>query len=802
MAKQLLNHKWIRDAKTSQEKSQLGGTTIEDAEKAISDAKLKRMSLLIKSLQQQQSLPSPSQQAQRLSPSLSCSINPGSAAGGGGSGGSNALKPLFQLEGVSSIDESDDFDASYDAENVDLCASMEELLKSTQTGGGGGGGGCSSSGGGAAAGSSSTPSKVSVTSELNDLRTLLDAGTTTAGTGTGVEELSGSSDQLSFGDDLLKDLNLDGLDKLEKIQGKNDAGMSLELLLPENNGDGGGGGGGGEEEAGIGGGGEDWDEGSSDLSSEDDEAKLLKENQGCFQELICAKYKVLQNGGQSDSEALMTFADMLSCINEYSSVKVRAFLQVGVAPVVDVLMTAIVKSEELQVVVLKVVNKIVEDSPDLMRLLAAAGGIPPFDVFAKNASSLDVLNEVVAFYDKLYALQRAMFFGNNGVAVILGMLRSISEDPAGSELDCSLGLLRTVLASLHDEKARALVDIAHSYLRESVTEILSGVIASFRAAEGAQQVFAVIANIFLELSTADDMVRAHLCKKDTLASLVKLFTGVRRAEDPTLEVKLAVAKTVENLTATAQNVAALRHEGVLRILLEQLSDPKSGIPASAEVRQCIYTLANRAVNFDPTLNPELIKFGIVPVLCADVNTPPLDTIAVPFLSHLLKNAKRRDAFSRCKFLDILVGLLNSKTYALKAMETIAWWLDKDTMYVKSKIAQPKVLAELTTSFEESPLWDCMLVAIISIIRKSKTFAQKLGAIHEFMNCLMARLAVATPENTLKIINALDALYDGAGKKRDFVAEYDLHKILAELRKTHSTKVVVCRALDKLIKKMN
>ena len=128
------------------------------------------MSLLMKSLQQQQGVSSPPQQAQRLSPSLSSSITPISAAAGGGNGSSNALKPLFQLEGVSSIDESDDFGANYDTENVDLCASMEELLKPTQTGGNGGGGG--DSGGG----SSSTPSKVSVTSELNDLRTLLDAG--------------------------------------------------------------------------------------------------------------------------------------------------------------------------------------------------------------------------------------------------------------------------------------------------------------------------------------------------------------------------------------------------------------------------------------------------------------------------------------------------------------------------------------------------------------------------------------------------------------------------------------------------
>lgn len=741
----------------------------------ISDVKTKHKSMLLRSLHQQLGSPPPQQQAQHLltsdngMPQISITLST-----------QNAQKqPLFQLEGVSTIDESDDFENNFDIGDLDLSKSMDSLLSSTQNS------------------TLSTQMKSDTTSsELSDLKSLLDAASCG---NTGLEEFSGSSDQLSFSEDLLKEINLD------RIQGKNDAGVNLELLIPE----GGFSGFSMDDDEGKS---EDtgsdynsdveWVNGSSDITSEDDEDRLLKENQGYFQECICKRYKDFQVEGLNDDDAIFSLSDMLSDINEYAAVKVRAFMQVGVAPVVDVLTIAISRTEMLQGMVLKVVNKIVEGSPDLMRLMASAGGVPQFEVFAKTATSTDILNDVITFYDELYTLQRPIFFGNNGVSIISYMLKSL-VDKVEIALDCILGILKIILRSLRDEKSRTIFDISHSYLRENLPGTLALVTNAFTDQvhidyEHVPEVFSLVSGIFSELSGTDNKVRERLCSKDALDCIVHLFSSAGRAA---LETRLSIAKTIENLAETADNVAALRREGVLKAMLEQITDSKIGVLTETDTRSRIYNTMQKAVKLDPTLNPELIKFGIVPLLCADVEIRPLDAIAVPFLILLLKNAKRRDAFSKCKFIDILIRLLGSEVYASSAMETIAWWIERDSMSIKSKITQAKVVSEFSASFIASPTWNTMLVSIMNISKKSKAFAQKLGTIRDFMNCIMARLASSTPENILKLIDMIDILYASASKKKEFATEYSLVYTINELKRTLATKVVVCRALEKLLEKI-
>ena len=774
-ARQLLNHRWIKEAKIAQEKSQLG-----DAERIISDAKTKHKSMLLKSLQQHTD--TSSSQTQHLISSLgdisqiSITLTP------------QTPKPILQLEGVSTINESDDFEHNLDVGDLDLCKSMNDLLNSSQ---------------GNNNNNSSNKDDISSktdtgTSDLSDLKSLLDAASCG---NTGLEEFSGSSDQLSFSEDLLKEINLD------RIQGKNDAGVNLELLIPEggfsgfNN---------TEDEDGeektedydeLTYSTEDWGDESSDLTSEDDENRLLRENQGCFQELICGKYKTFQTEGLSEDELMFSLSDMLSCINDYTTVKNRAFMQVGVAPVVDILTSALKYSETLQGMVIKVVNKIVEDSKDLMSLLAAAGGVPPFEIFARTATSTDILNDVITFYDELYTLQRPIFFGNNGVSIVSYMLKMLVEKVETS-LDCILGILRIILRSLRDEKSRILFDISHSYLRENLPKILASITDAFinlgRSDYNDQipTALSMVADIFFELSGTDTKVRTHLCRKESLVCVIHILGSTEISSHKTM---LSMSKTIENVTESAENVAALRKEGVLKALLEQIGESASS--SETDTRYCIYNTMQKAVKLDPTLNPELIKFGIVSLLCKDVEIKPLDTIAVPFLTFLLKNAKRRDAFSKCKYIDVLIKLLGSEAYASSALETIAWWVEKDSMYIKSKITPGKVVSEVSNAYISSPTWTNMLVSIKSISKKSKTFAQKIGGIKDFMNCTMARLASSTPENIINLLDMLDVLYDGASKKKDFVAEYDLINTLVELKTTLASKVVVCKAAERLISKL-
>lgn len=739
--------------------------------------------MLFKSLHQHFEIPSLSQtqsQNQHLVTS--------STGDGGGAQALAALttqssqKPLLQLDGVNTIGESDNFDNDFEIGDLDLCQSMNDLLQSTQNSGNDT--------------KKSTVTDTAGTSELSDLKSLLDAASCG---NTGLEDFSTSPDQLSFSEDLLNEINLD------KIQGKNDAGLNLELLIPE-------GGFSGfntneektddYDESSYSSGGE-WADGGSDLISEDNEDRLVKENQGLFQELICGKYKTFQSEQISEDDIIFSLSDMLSCINDYASVKNRAFMQVGVAPVVDILSYAINRTETIQGMVLKVVNKIVEGSPELMRLLAAAGGVPPFELFARGTTSTDILNDVVTFYDELYTLQRPVFFGNNGVSIVTYMLKTL-VDKVEIALDCVLGILRIILRSLRDEKSRTLFDISHSYLREGLPEILAQITDAFITLghseynEHIPEAFSLLSNIFFELSGTDNKVRICLCKKESLRCIIHIFSNVNRSA---LETRLAIAKTTENLAETTDNVAALRREGVLKALLEQITDSKIGILSETDTRARIYNTMQKSVKLDPTLNPELIKLGIVPLLCADVDIRPLDAIAVPFLILLLKNAKRRDAFSKCKLIDILIKLVSLESYAPTAMETIAWWIEKDTLHVKSRITQSKVISDFATAFISSSTWSNMLVSIISISKKSKAFAQKIGAIHDFMNCIMARLATSTPENILKLLDLIDVLYASASKKKDFSAEYNLVTSLNELKTTLASKVVVCRSLEKLLEKI-
>ena len=491
----------------------------------------------------------------------------------------------------------------------------------------------------------------------------------------------------------------------------------------------------------------------------------------------------LGGGGLKDGEYFKLLEGLIDSVNEYAMVKEAAFEQVGMWPLVELLIEAPLKQETLQFYTIKTINKVVEGSGALMKMLGDCGGIVPMAYFISSPSQ-GVIDEVITFYEQMVGKSSELFLACNGVHYILTLLKTVYNNPMYGP-DLTVSVLKIVLDTLNAEKGRPFFDVARTYLREGLLQSLVSIATGFKTN---LEVGNLVGAALLAMARSDEVIKAWMCRREFVRGVWGLL------EDGPETFRVSLLKAIELIAYTRENVELLAAEGAVKVLFDQL--PRCG--ASPSLRHHIFAALRNIVSLNRDRQCELVGLGIVRQLCADVAEPGLKDDVIPFLCSLLKAVKKRDEFERNNVADVFIALLADPAYHQKAIESLAWWLEKDAAYVRSKIGHDRIMRALASTVTHSNLWPQLMDPVLRMIRKSKTIAQKLGAQENFVNFVLRKLKKSSTEQIRTLLDILAVLCQRAKAKSDFVTKNNILEKLASLREIHSSKVVVASSIDELI----
>lgn len=510
---------------------------------------------------------------------------------------------------------------------------------------------------------------------------------------------------------------------------------------------------------------------------------LMRENGALLQERVTDIYRKLFAPGIKGTDYFRLLEALIESVNEYAMVKEAALAQVGLGPMVELLLEAPRKPEMMQFYTLKAVNKMVEGSAALMGMLSDCGGIIPITLFI-SSPSLDVIDEVITFFEQMSDKNLDLFLGCNGVHYILTLLRAVYKIPdygAGF----TVSVLRIVLDTLEAEKGRPHCDVARTYLREGFLTTLIGI---GRGLKGNPEAGNLVGASLLAMARSDEVVKASMCRAEIITGVWELLNK------GTETFRVSLLKAVELIACARENVEMLAREGAVKVLFDQL--PKCS--DSPSLRKHIFAALKNIVSLDAERQCELVSLGIVPYLCRDVPEPGLKDDVIPLLCSLLKAVKHRDEFKKSNVAEVLIALFADQAYHQKAVESLAWWLEKDSSYVRPKIAHEKIMKALTATITHSNLWAQLMDSVLKMVKKSKTIAQKLGAQEAFVTFVLRKLKKSSTEQIRTLLEIVGVLCRRAKTNSDFVTKNNIVEKLTSLREIHASKVVVASSIDDLI----
>lgn len=514
-----------------------------------------------------------------------------------------------------------------------------------------------------------------------------------------------------------------------------------------------------------------------------DKDALMRENRVMLQERVTELYRKLRVPGIKDTEYFKLLESLIDSVSEYATVKEDALAQVGLGPLVELLLEAPPKPDTMQFYTLKAVNKVVEGSAALIKMLSDCGGIIPISFFI-NSQSLDVIDEVITFFEQMSALNLDLFLACNGVHHILTLLRAVYKI-ADFGAGFTVSVLKIVLETLEAVNGRPYYDVARSYLRE---DFLSSLIGIGRGLKGNPEAGNLVGAALLAMARTDEVVKARICRAEIVTGVWELLNK------GTETFRVSLIKTVELIACTRENVEMLAQAGAVKVLFGQLPKCKD----SASLRKHIFAALKNIVSLDTNRQCELVSLGVVPYLCEDVADPILKDDVISLLCSLLKAVKHRDEFKKNNVAEVLIALFADQTYHQKAVESLAWWLEKDSGYVRPKIAHDKIMRALAATVTHSNSWAQLMDSILRMVKKSKTIAQKLGAQESFVNFVLRKLKKSSTEQIRMLLEVLSVLCHRAKANSDFVARNNVLEKLATLREVHASKVVVVSSIDELI----
>ncbi|CAL9120902.1 unnamed protein product [Musa textilis] len=301
--------------------------------------------------------------------------------------------------------------------------------------------------------------------------------------------------------------------------------------------------------------------------------------------------------------------------------------------------------------------------------------------------------------------------------------------------------------------------------------------ASSLNADVAREYLEKVADLLLEFSQANTLVKSYMCSQSLLARLFQMFN---KMEPPIL---LKILKCINHLSMDPNCLESFQRADAIKYLIPNLQLHEG--PLISQIHNEVLNALFNLCKINKRRQEQAAENGIIPHLMNFImSDSPLKQHALPLLcdmAHASRNS--REQLRAHGGLDVYLNLLEDEAWAGIALDSIAVCLahDNDQRKVEQALLKKEAIQKLVKFFQNCPeqYFVHILEPFLKIITKSSRINTAM-AINGLTTLLVARLDHQDAIARLNLLKLIKAVYEHHPKPKQLIVENDLPQKLQSL----------------------
>ncbi|KAJ6774841.1 MITOGEN-ACTIVATED KINASE KINASE KINASE [Salix purpurea] len=306
--------------------------------------------------------------------------------------------------------------------------------------------------------------------------------------------------------------------------------------------------------------------------------------------------------------------------------------------------------------------------------------------------------------------------------------------------------------------------------------LLSQMVSTMNA-EVAREYLEKVADLLLEFSQADTIVKSYMCSQSLLNRLFQMFNRI----EP--HILLKILKCINNLSTDPNCLENLQRADAIKYLIPNL-ELKDG-PLVDQIHSEVLNALFNLCKINKRRQEQAAENGIIPHLMNFImSDSPLKPHALPLLcdmAHASRNS--REQLRAHGGLDVYLSLLDDTVWSVTALDSIAVCLahDNDNRKVEQALLKKDAVQKLVKFFQCSPEQQFVhiLEPFLKIITKSSRINTTL-AVNGLTPLLILRLDHQDAIARLNLLKLIKAVYEHHPRPKQLIVENDLPQKLQNL----------------------
>ncbi|ROV90537.1 hypothetical protein VPNG_10049 [Cytospora leucostoma] len=478
----------------------------------------------------------------------------------------------------------------------------------------------------------------------------------------------------------------------------------------------------------------------SEYNEMDLEANIARDIHARLAERVEELVQLLKVGTEIAGEERVSdvAAELLQLLYENEDVKGLIVGAHGLLPILELLtlptdtISTAMGRQDMILLLLQVVNRIIFRDRELQENLCFVGGIPIITKFAARQFSTEIRLEAADFVQQMYetsTLTLQMFVSCGGISVLAGFLDEDYESSRDLVLIGVNGIWRVFELQGPTPRNDFCRLFSKAKVLDPLAEILHRVLESEEKDELSEFVEGRIVNLFHMFSQADLEV------KELIADRAVLKTVLKDLETMTPTHQITMLKFIKNLSMLPTTVEVLHSADAIDYLIDLLGHSlKKNAKHFREISNQVLNTMFNLCRLSKERQEYAAVHGIIPLLLKimKIDRPPKE-FALPILCDMAHSgSKGRRYLWQNKGLDFYVSLLADQYWQTTALDAIFVWLQEETAKVESHLLGGNFPSAIVACFDNSKsnafaAFDATLLEpLLKVIRLSPTLAASLA----------------------------------------------------------------------------
>lgn len=520
-----------------------------------------------------------------------------------------------------------------------------------------------------------------------------------------------------------------------------------------------------------------------DLSERDDTVDAANRDKFARQSAEILRLIGTLQPGEKESVILSSCEKLGELIRNYPEARAHLITHHGVIPIMEMLE---VDNTKVLHSVLRVVNQILDGSPEIQENLCLVGGIPAIMRFAGGGNPDNLRAEAASFVSKMChtsAITLQMFVASRGLPVLVQML----DPDYKHKRELVWSAVDNILRIFEMQSSTPKNDFCRLFAKSNLLPRLAFAYSNMLDDKHpqAEEYRLKVANLFLIFSHADTVVKGHMAQQEVLKRLLD-----RRNGSP--EVIVRILKALKFLSMDPNTLEPLQKAKAIEKLMPVFAFRLGGMPLVTDMHNQVLSMMFNLVRINRVRQQQAAVAGIIPHLMYFINSnSPLKQFALPIFCDLAHASKRsREELWKNNGLQQYLELLAMNYWQVNALDSIAVWLADETKKVESVLHKPENVARLIALFStaQSVSFVNILEPMLKILYISVVVNRDLGA-GGLVPVLLERLSHPNALVRVNLLKILKVIYEYHKKPKSMITEYKLYPIVRKLQKNDNAVLV-------------